>query len=132
MTEEDKYDSIEDTAMSYTDWKENGFYVKKGSKSRIRDALGAPQFCVDQVISYEPEGKRFIREELEKIPKEELDLYNIQTSTPKSTPTPSGCAKKYGSGIPDMAGEFFNSILAVEFKHHGHLVGNLEYDEHMY
>lgn len=44
---------IEDTACSYNEWRKQGYYVRKGQKSRFRDALGVPQFCLDQVITYD-------------------------------------------------------------------------------
>lgn len=43
----DKYDP--DTLMSYQEWKDCGRFVLKGMKSRCRDAVGVPQFSVDQV-----------------------------------------------------------------------------------
>lgn len=45
--EEDE--ELEDTAASYDEWNECGFYVRKGQKSRFRDILGVPQFTADQV-----------------------------------------------------------------------------------
>lgn len=41
---------LEDTALGYDEWKASGYFVKKGSKSRIRDPLGVPQFMADQVV----------------------------------------------------------------------------------
>ena len=67
MDDEETTLDLEDTGCSYKEWLDSGFYVKKGSKSRFRDALGTPQFCVDQVVSYTDEGIRFLRDELSKI-----------------------------------------------------------------
>lgn len=41
---------LEDTAMSFGEWKSAGYFVKKGSKSKSRDPLGVPQFTADQVM----------------------------------------------------------------------------------
>lgn len=41
--------TLEDTALSYDEWKASGFYIKRGSKSKSRDVLGVPQFTADQV-----------------------------------------------------------------------------------
>lgn len=41
--------ALEDTAMSYDEWKESGFFVIKGSKSRVRGMDGTPLFTADQV-----------------------------------------------------------------------------------
>lgn len=38
-----------DTCLSYNEWKQCGYYVRKGSKSYFRDALGEPQFTIEQV-----------------------------------------------------------------------------------
>lgn len=35
--------------MSYEEWVQCGYYVSKGEKSEIRDALGVPQFTIEQV-----------------------------------------------------------------------------------
>ncbi len=41
---------LEDTALDWDEWKSSGYIVKKGSKSRVRDPLGVPQFMADQVV----------------------------------------------------------------------------------
>lgn len=38
-----------DTAMTFEEWKEAGYWVRKGSKSELRDINGVPQFCIEQV-----------------------------------------------------------------------------------
>jgi len=43
---------LEDTALSYDEWKASGYYVMKGQKSRHRDILGVPQFTADQVCNF--------------------------------------------------------------------------------
>ncbi len=40
----------EDTAMSFQEWSDAGYLIKKGSKSEIRDITGIPQFTIKQVI----------------------------------------------------------------------------------
>ena len=45
----DKYDP--DTLMSYQEWKDAGFFILKGSKSRCRDASGVCQFSKDQTTA---------------------------------------------------------------------------------
>jgi hypothetical protein len=67
--------SIEDTAMTYDEWKQASFYVRKGAKSRFRDPLGVAVFCIDQVIAYDAEKIQFIKDELDRIPQSEYDLY---------------------------------------------------------
>lgn len=47
----DEYDS--DTLMSYQEWKDAGYYVLKGSKSRERDCLGICHFSIDQTTARE-------------------------------------------------------------------------------
>jgi hypothetical protein len=42
--------NLEDTAMSFQEWSDAGYRIKKGSKSRSRDILGVPQFTIDQVF----------------------------------------------------------------------------------
>jgi hypothetical protein len=39
----------EDTCCSYEEWKNAGYFVKSGAKSQYRDALGIPQFTIEQV-----------------------------------------------------------------------------------
>lgn len=41
-----------DTAMSFGEWKDSGYWVRKGSKSEVRDFLGIPQFTVEQVQKF--------------------------------------------------------------------------------
>jgi len=47
LTEEE----LEDTAMSFEEWKMAGFMVRAGQKSRLQDACGRPQFTLDQVTA---------------------------------------------------------------------------------
>ena len=64
---------LEDTALSYDEWKSSGYYVRRGEKSKLRDALGQAQFTADQVIRYLPGGGTVTRweEELKSKPKPE-------------------------------------------------------------
>lgn len=39
----------EDTCLSFDEWRSSGYYIIKGSKSQFRDALGIPQFTIEQV-----------------------------------------------------------------------------------
>jgi hypothetical protein len=39
----------EDTCMSFDEWKDMGYWVKRGAKSMFKDALGTPQFTIEQV-----------------------------------------------------------------------------------
>ena len=39
----------EDTCCSFDEWKAAGYWIKKGSKSMFQDALGVPQFTIEQV-----------------------------------------------------------------------------------
>lgn len=39
----------EDTCMSFEEWKQCKYFVKKGSKSHFQDCLGVPQFTKEQV-----------------------------------------------------------------------------------
>ena len=41
---------IDDTACSYNEWKNAGYFVRKGEKSQSRDITGIPQFTADQVV----------------------------------------------------------------------------------
>ena len=38
---------LEDTACTFADWREAGYFVRKGQKSRDRDALGQAVFTLD-------------------------------------------------------------------------------------
>ena len=38
-----------DTCMSYDEWISCGYFIAKGEKSEFRDALGIPQFTIEQV-----------------------------------------------------------------------------------
>jgi hypothetical protein len=51
----DKYDP--DTLMEYKEWKDAGYCVMKGMKSRCRDAAGACLFSADQVTELKPRTK---------------------------------------------------------------------------
>lgn len=44
--------------MSFEEWSASGYKIKKGSKSRLRDAMGLPQFTSDQVVRYEPRTRK--------------------------------------------------------------------------
>ena len=44
----------EDTALSFDEWKEAGFGVKKGEKSGLTDINGVPQFLRAQVRRINP------------------------------------------------------------------------------
>lgn len=44
----------EHTAMSYEEWVQCGYYICKGETSEIRDALGVPQFTIEQVKKKSP------------------------------------------------------------------------------
>lgn len=46
--------NIDDSAMSFEEWSEFGYHVKKGEKSEISDALGVPQFTMNQVRKINP------------------------------------------------------------------------------
>jgi len=46
--------NIDDSAMSFDEWKEFGFTVRKGSKADIFDMLGKPQFTLNQVQKTNP------------------------------------------------------------------------------
>lgn len=50
---------LEDTAMSFQEWKDAGFWIKKGSKSTLTDALGEPQFTADQVRKSNPSWAKY-------------------------------------------------------------------------
>jgi hypothetical protein len=39
----------EDTCAGFNEWKECGYWILKGSKSYFQDALGTPQFTIEQV-----------------------------------------------------------------------------------
>lgn len=40
----------QDTCCSYEEWKAAGYQVQRGQKSVFWDALGTPQFTVEQVV----------------------------------------------------------------------------------
>jgi len=42
--------TMSDTAMSFDEWKESGFMVRRGMKSETSDILGVPQFLLNQVF----------------------------------------------------------------------------------
>ena len=50
----------EDTACSYQEWRDAGYCVVRGSKSRLRDATGVPQFTLDQVTKVRCYKKEFL------------------------------------------------------------------------
>lgn len=39
----------EDTCCSFQEWKDAGYWIKKGAKSVFTDCLGTPQFTKEQV-----------------------------------------------------------------------------------
>lgn len=43
---------MDDTAMSYEEWSNAGYYLIKGSKSSGKDALGIPQFNQSQTRKF--------------------------------------------------------------------------------
>jgi len=40
----------EDTCLSFDEWKDAGYWVRKGARSVFKDALGVPQFTIEQVL----------------------------------------------------------------------------------
>lgn len=39
----------EDTCCSFKEWSEAGYHILPGAKSMFKDALGVPQFTLEQV-----------------------------------------------------------------------------------
>lgn len=50
---------IEDSAMSFDEWKSAGYTVKKGSKFHCTDILGVPQFILTQVQRTNPAWEKW-------------------------------------------------------------------------
>lgn len=48
----------EDTCCSFNEWKAAGYWVKKGAKSHFTDALGIPQFTIEQVEKSKWQSRR--------------------------------------------------------------------------
>jgi len=46
--------NMDDSAMSFEEWKSTGYTVKKGERSQISDVLGIPQFTMNQVHRINP------------------------------------------------------------------------------
>ena len=46
--------NIDDSAMSFDEWSNIGYHVKKGERSELSDALGIPQFTMNQVRKINP------------------------------------------------------------------------------
>jgi hypothetical protein len=53
----DKYDP--DTLMSWQEWKDAGYFILKGSRSRCRDAVGVCLFSIDQTTAGSEPPKGF-------------------------------------------------------------------------
>ncbi len=50
---------VEDSAMSFDEWKSCGYAVKKGEKFHCQDILGVPQFLLTQVRKINPSWEKF-------------------------------------------------------------------------
>jgi hypothetical protein len=75
----DKYD--QDTLMEYKEWKDAGYCVMKGMKSRCRDAAGACLFSADQVTELKPRTKySMTNTALEQRMSEQADSQNSSNS----------------------------------------------------
>jgi hypothetical protein len=40
----------EDTCCSYEEWRDAGYQVQRGQRAVFWDALGVPQFTIEQVV----------------------------------------------------------------------------------
>ena len=49
----------DDTALSFDEWKDSGFSVRKGEKCQSFDVLGIPQFTRLQVQKTNPSWQKF-------------------------------------------------------------------------
>lgn len=55
---------MEDTALSFDEWKGAGWSVKKGERSHCTDALGQPQFLANQVRRINPAWEAYRKKNL--------------------------------------------------------------------
>lgn len=54
-----RMEELEDSSMTYQEWQDCGYYIIKGSKSRLRDVMGVPLFQKDQVSKARPNPKSY-------------------------------------------------------------------------
>jgi len=124
---------LKETEMSYDEWKDAGYYVRKGEKSRSRDLAGVCQFTLDQVIGESILRKRRQISELSAMSQETPDcplltkFWSIHDTSPDLSPNllPTQERMSYLASSLNPNHQIIRSFEAhcesVRYKHHGHL-----------